>query len=237
MPPRYTLFVGTRNWSSWSLRPYMALMAIGQPFETVTVALRAPETRDAILKFSASGKVPALQIEGFGTVWDSLAICETLAERHPEAGLLPADARARALARSYAAEMHSGFPGVRKQLEMAYAYTLPMPDLLAETQQQVDRIISSWEAALTAYGKDGGFLFGRFSIADCMYAPVVSRFRTYGVALPPIAQAYADRMWALPAMQTWLKDCEQEVADGVGLFSGAPTDSNAPRLDAKPPVG
>lgn len=228
---RYTLYVGTRNWSSWSLRPYMALMAIAKPFETVTVPLRTPETRDAILKFSASGKVPALHVEGLGTVWDSLAICETLAERHPESGLLPADPRKRALARAYSAEMHSGFPGVRKQLEMAYAYTLPMPELLPETQQQLDRIITAWETALNNFGEDGGFLFGGFSIADCMYAPVVSRFRTYGVALPPFARAYADRMWALPAMQNWLKDCEKEVADGVGLFSGAPIDKNAARQD------
>src|SRR5262249_22075025 len=131
----------------------------------------------------------------------------------------------------------SGFPGVRKQLEMAYAHTLPMPELLPDTQQQVDRIIASWETALTDYAKDGGFLFGRFSIADCMYAPVVSRFRTYGVTLPQIAQAYADRMWALPAMQAWLKDCEQEIADGVGLFSGAPTDSSALPPGAAAPAG
>jgi glutathione S-transferase len=218
MTARYTLYVGTRNWSSWSLRPYMALMAIGQPFETVTVRLRTPQTRQTILNFSPSGKVPALRIDGFATVWDSLAICETLAERHPEAGLLPDDPRRRALARAYAAEMHSGFAGVRQQLGMEYARILPMPELLPETQQQLDRIIDSWESALIEFGKDGGFLFGRFSIADCMYAPVVSRLRTYGVTLPQIVQAYADRMWALPAMQAWLKDCEQELEEGIGFY-------------------
>src|SRR4051812_2614323 len=105
MTDRYTLIVGTRNWSSWSLRPYMALMAIGQPFETLVLRLRTPQTRDAILKWSPSGKLPALKIADGETVWDSLAICETLAERHPEAGLLPASPAARAVARSYAAEM------------------------------------------------------------------------------------------------------------------------------------
>lgn len=184
MAARYTLIIGTRNWSSWSLRPYMALVATGQPFETMVLRLRTPETREAILKLSPSGKVPALKIDGEETVWDSLAICETLAERHPQSGLLPADSRARAMARSYAAEMHSGFPDLRDQLGMDYARRLPMPELRPETRQQLGRIVESWDEALKTYGHDGGFLFGRFSLADCMYAPVVSRFRTYNVALP-----------------------------------------------------
>ena len=223
MAARYTLIIGTQNWSSWSLRPFMALSALGQPFETIVLRLRRPETKEEILKFSSAGKVPVLKFTDAGrpqTVWDSLAICETIAERHPHAHLLPADAQARAMARSYAAEMHSGFPDVRDQLDMNYARTLPTPELRPETQTQVTRIISAWEQALKTHGdissgEEGGFLFGRFSIADCMYAPVVSRFRTYSVALPPIVQAYADRMWALPAMQNWLKACEKEVADGI----------------------
>jgi glutathione S-transferase len=210
---RYTLIIGNQDFSSWSLRPYMALTATGQPFETIKVRLRQPETRQGILQFSPSGKVPALKTETGETFWDSLAICEILAERHPEAGLLPADATVRGLARSYAAEMHAGFADVRDQLGMAFSSTLPMPELRPETKVQLDRIISAWESALKDYGADGGFLFGRFSIADCMYAPVVSRFRTYGVALPAPVQAYTDRMWALPAMQTWLKGARQETAD------------------------
>src|SRR5581483_2765123 len=119
MAARYTLIVGTRSWSSWSLRPYMALRHIGQPFETILVRLRrAEESRQEILKYSPSGKVPLLKIGEDETIWDSLAICETLAERHPQAGLLPADPKLRALARSYCAEMHSGFPDVRDQLTM-----------------------------------------------------------------------------------------------------------------------
>ena len=219
MTTRYTLVIGTQNWSSWSLRPYMALSATGQKFETIVLRLRRPETREEILKFSSAGKVPVLKISepdaAALTVWDSLAICETIAERHPEAGLWPAEAGARALARSYASEMRSGFPDLRDQLGMDYARTLPLPELRPETQAQLERIISSWEQALKTYSDAHGFLFGRFSIADCMYAPVVSRFRTYGVALPPIVQAYADRMWALAAMQEWLKASEKEVADGI----------------------
>jgi glutathione S-transferase len=226
MTARYTLIIGTQNWSSWSLRPYMALSAVGQPFETIVLRLRRPETKEEILKFSSAGKVPVLKIQENGrtqTVWDSLAICETLAERHPETGLLPADAQTRATARSYAAEMHSGFPDLRDQLGMDYARAKPMPELRSETEQQVTRIITSWEDALKHYGdmsseEGSGFLFGRLSIADCMYAPVVSRFRTYSVALPAIVQAYADRIWALPAMQDWLKASEKEVAEGLGNY-------------------
>jgi glutathione S-transferase len=218
MPARYTLIVGTQNWSSWSLRPYMALSAIGQPFETMVLRLRRPETKEEILKFSSAGKVPVLKIAEEGknlTVWDSLAICETLAERHPQSGLLPADPGTRALARSYAAEMHSGFPDLRDQLGMDFARHLPLPELRVETSQQIARIITAWEQALNTTQDDAGFLFGRFSIADCMYAPVVSRFRTYDVALPPMVKAYTERVWALPGMQAWLKASEKEVADGI----------------------
>jgi glutathione S-transferase len=217
----YTLVIGTRNWSSWSLRPYLALRATGQPFETVPIRLRVkehPTTRETILPHSPSGKVPVLKIEEDGktlTVWDSLAIIETLAERHPEAGLLPSDAGSRAMARSHAAEMHSGFPDVRDQLGMEFARSLPLPELRDATKEQVARIIEAWSRALEQHGRDGGFLFGRFSIADCMYAPVVSRFTTYGVEVPDIVKAYMDRIWSLPAMQEWKRGAEEEVAAGL----------------------
>jgi glutathione S-transferase len=221
MAAHYTLVIGTRNWSSWSLRPYMALRATGQAFETVPIKLRVtshPTTRETILPHSPSGKVPVLKIEEDGktlAVWDSLAIIETLAERHPEAGLLPSDASARAMARSYAAEMHSGFPDVRDQLGMEFARTLPMPELRDATKEQIARILDAWTRALAHHGTDGGFLFGRLSIADCMYAPVVSRFTTYGVDVPDIVKAYMDRIWALPAMQEWKRGAEEEVAAGL----------------------
>ena len=219
---RYTLIVGTRSWSSWSLRPFVALKAVGVPFEVMDIRLRQtehPTTKEQILKHSPAGKVPVLKIEDGGdtlTVWDSLAICETLAERHPEAGLWPADPARRAAARSYAAEMHSGFPDVRDQLSMDFARKKDLPELRDDTKVQIARILDAWETPLLAY--KGDFLFGGLSIADCMYAPVVSRFRTYGVVLPADVQAYADRVWALPAMQNWLKGSEAEIAEGLGFY-------------------
>lgn len=213
----YTLVVGTRNWSSWSLRPYVALRATGAAFDLEVIRLRRKEiTRAEILKHSPAGKVPVLKIAGDGgmsTVWDSLAICETLAERHPEAGLLPADAAARAMMRSYACEMHSGFPDVRDQLGMEFARRLPLPDLREETRAQIARIIAAWQEALSRF--KGDFLFGGLSVADCMYAPVVSRFVTYGVETPPQVSAYVERMMALPAMREWGEASRQEVEAGL----------------------
>jgi len=217
----YTLIVGTKDWSSWSLRPYLALAATGQPFAETVIRLRETQhniTRDTIRKFSGAGRVPVLKIEERGrtvTVWDSLAICETIAERHPDAGLWPDDWAARAQARAMSAEMHSGFPDLRDQLGMDFARSLPLPRLRVQTQEQIERILSSWDAALAEHGAAGGFLFGRFSIADCMYAPVVSRFTTYGVQVSAPVKDYMERIWALPAMQTWLAASRKEVEEGV----------------------
>ena len=189
----YTLILGTKNWSSWSLRPYLAMRATGAPFEEIAVRLHEADSKEHILKHSPAGKVPVLKIEESGrvhTVWDSLAICETLAERHPEAKLWPDNAERRALARSYAAEMHSGFPDLREQLTMEFARTLPTPALRDTTKAQIARIIEAWTRALSEYSDANGFLFGRFSVVDCMYAPVVSRFLTYGITLPHIVKAY-----------------------------------------------
>ena len=209
----YTLIVGTQDWSSWSLRPYLALMATGAPFEMEVIRLRLEETsREAIAKHSPAGKVPVLKYDGI-TVWDSLAICETLAERHPEAQLWPADAALRAKARAYASEMHSGFPAVRDQLNMDMVRRLKLPELRPETQSQLARIIAAWEEALAAH--KGDFLFGTFSVADCMYAPVVSRFTTYGVAVPERTKAYMEKIWALPGMQNWLAAAQKEVDAGI----------------------
>ncbi len=215
---RYTLIVGTKEWSSWSLRPYVALRAIGVPFTEDVVPLRHNATTAEVQRRSPSGRVPVLKIEENGqshVVWDSLAICETLAERHPEAKLWPDDPYVRAEARSYSAEMHSGFPDVRDQLSMDFARRLPTPELRDATKAQIARIVSAWTDALSRHGRDGGFLFGHFSIADCMYAPVVSRFRTYGIELPPPAQEYSERMFALPAMREWKAAAKAEIESGL----------------------
>ena len=204
MPATYTLVLGTPSISSWSLRPYVAMRATGAPFEKIFITLRQEGTKAEILKHSPSGKIPALKITEAGktvTVWDSLAICETLAERHP--GLWPDDAAARAQARSISAEMHSGFPDVRDQLGLDFGNTLPMPELRDDTKKQIARIIELWSSALSRHGTSGDFLFGRLSVADCMYAPVVSRFLTYGVSAPADIQTYMQRIWNLPAMQEW----------------------------------
>jgi glutathione S-transferase len=215
----YTLIVGTKEWSSWSLRPYAALRATGAPFEEVLVQLRQQNlTGDEIKRYSKAGRVPILKIQDEGRsalVWDSLAICETLAERHPEARLWPADPLVRAEARSYAAEMHSGFPDVRDQLSMSFTRTLPLPELRDATKQQIARVIEAWSSALARFSSMGGFLFGGFSIADCMYAPVVSRFTTYRVDVPAPVTAYMDRVMALPAMRDWGAAAQKEVDAGI----------------------
>src|SRR5690242_8626482 len=152
MPARYTLTIGTKDWSSWSLRPYMALKAIGVPFEEDYIPLRRNSTTEEVIKRTPAGRVPVLRIDEGSTsliVWDSLAICETLAERHPEARLWPTDPRKRAQARSYSAEMHAGFPDVRDQLTMDFARRLPAPPLREETKAQIARILGAWTSALS----------------------------------------------------------------------------------------
>ncbi len=219
MTARYTLIVGTKDWSSWSLRPYVALRATGAAFEEILIPLRRENfTGDEIKRYSKAGKVPVLTIEENGrevTVWDSLAICETLAERHPDAKLWPADPFVRAEARSYAAEMHSGFADVRDQLSMDFARRKPLPDLRDATKAQIARIIEAWSSALARFGSEGGFLFGGFSIADCMYAPVVSRFTTFGVDVPAPVRAYMERVMALPAMRDWGVASQKEIDAGI----------------------
>lgn len=215
---KYTLVIGTKNWSTWSLRPWLALKAIGQPFEELLIPLRGPESAARILEHSPSARVPILRIEDGGAesiVFDSLAICETIAERHPEAGLWPDEASARALARSYAAEIHSGFLALREALPMDFARQLPAPPIDEEVQGQIERIQNAWHIALSEYGSQGGFLFGRFSIADCMYAPVVSRFKSYGVPMSADLDRYADRILGLDAMQEWKLASQQEIDDGL----------------------
>jgi glutathione S-transferase len=213
MATRYTLFIGSKNSSSWSLRPWLAMKMAHIPFEEVLVALRTAETKARILLNSPSGKVPSLKIEGDGaarTVWDSLAICETLAERHPESSLWPQDPGLRAEARAVAAEMHSGFAELRKVLPMDIAARHPTPALGDAVQADIARIVSIWTSALGRH-RSGGFLFGEFTIADAFYAPVATRFETYGVHLPPAAQAYTQRIFALAPMREWQAAAKAEI--------------------------
>lgn len=211
----FTLIIGNKNYSSWSLRAWLALKQTGTEFEEIRIPLDTPTSRSQILQYSPSGKVPVLR-HGSLTVWDSLAICEYLTELFPSSDLLPSSAEARAICRSVSAEMHSGFQPLRQHLSMNIRTRYPQRDLLPEVQADVDRILSIWRTCRQQYGTEGHFLFGKdFTIADVMYAPVVSRFITYNVPLNPIAQNYVNAIWSVPAMQEWrmAAEAETEVID------------------------
>jgi glutathione S-transferase len=195
-----TLYVGNKRYSSWSLRPYVALAHTGLPFEDRTIWLRRPDTAAEIAKVNPAGRLPVLVHDG-ATIWDSLAICEYLNELAPAAQLWPADPARRARARSISAEMHSGFQALRQHMSMDLCSDLRgqghVPDALADAR----RIQDIWREQLAAGG--GPFLFGAFTIADAMFAPVTTRFTTYGVDLDASCRAYVDAVAALPAMQAW----------------------------------
>jgi glutathione S-transferase len=194
------LVIGDRNYSSWSLRPWLAMKQAGLPFEETFVRLRDAGTKAKIYEFSPSGKVPCL-IDGDVTVWDSLAICEYLAELAPV--LWPADRAARAEARAVSAEMHSGFGALRSSMPMEIHASKPYDGRTAAVGADIARIVAIWENCRSRYAASGPFLFGTFSIADAMFAPVAWRFVTYAVELPPASQAWVEAMCALPAMQEW----------------------------------
>jgi len=208
--PPLVLVIGNKNYSSWSLRPWLALAAAGIPFEEIRIPLYEAGSKAEILRHSPAGKVPVLKHGGL-VVWDSLAICEYVAERFPEAQLWPADPAARATARSASAEMHSGFVALRSQMPMNLRAHKPGRGRGPGVQEDVDRITTLWRELRARFGAGGDFLFGRFSIADAMYAPVVGRFRTYEVALDPASRRYADAVWALPALQPWLEASRAET--------------------------
>jgi glutathione S-transferase len=198
--PRTTLTLSSKNYSSWSLRGWLMAKLAGIEFEEVVVEPNDADARAEILLLSPSILVPCLTYCGL-KVWDTLAIGEFLNEIAPEAGLLPKDQARRAHCRSICGEMHSGFISLRQALPMNIRAELPGFKIWSKAQADIDRILVVWRECLSAYG--GPFLFGDVSIADAMYAPVVSRFRTYGVALDGPAEAYADRIWDLPAMREW----------------------------------
>jgi glutathione S-transferase len=206
----YTLVIGNKNYSSWSLRPWLLMRQTGIPFSEVRIALYTAESKQLIRRYSPSGKVPCL-IDGELAIWDSLAIAEYLAERHPERRLWPLDAAQRAQARSISAEMHSGFTNLRSKMSMNCRGRFPGHGRSVEVAGEIDRIQRLWSECRERHAHAGAFLFGSFSIADAMYAPVVLRFRTYEVQLNPACRAYADAILALPAMQQWLTEAVAET--------------------------
>jgi len=206
-----TLIVGNKNYSSWSLRPWLAMKQAGLAFDEVRVLLNRPDTRAQILRYTPSGRVPCL-VDGALAVWDSMAICEYVNEQYADGSLWPRDVAQRARARSVAAEMHSGFAALRTHLSMDIRSRNPERGAIARARSDVSadvaRIESIWTDCLAASG--GPFLFGGFSIADAFFAPVVTRFRTYAIALPAGLAAYSDAVLALPPMQEWVAAARAE---------------------------
>jgi glutathione S-transferase len=199
------LVIGNKNYSSWSMRPWLALRANNIAFEEVFLPPSTGEAdKQRILDVTPSGKVPAL-VDGDMTVWDSLAIIEYAAERFPEARLWPEDRAARAHARSISAEMHSGFVALRSECGMNLHRPVGAIALSADARANIARIQEIWIECRARYGKSGPFLFGAFSGADAMFAPVVHRFRTFAIELAPVAADYMQTMMALPAFQEWTK--------------------------------
>lgn len=211
-----TLVIGNKNYSSWSLRPWLAMQQMGLEFEEIQISLYTPESSAQIRSYSPAGKVPVL-LDGDVTVWDSLAILEYLIEQFPTLPWLPTKRKPRSLARSICAEMHSGFTELRHQMPMNIRAHSPGAGMTPAVQADIARITDLWRDCRQNYGADGTFLFGEFTIADAMYAPVVSRFVTYGVALDPICRDYANTILSLPAMQQWVTAARTETQSIPGF--------------------
>ncbi|MBB4264443.1 glutathione S-transferase family protein [Roseospira visakhapatnamensis] len=206
----YTLVIGNKTYSSWSLRPWLAMRQAGLDFDEHLIPLDMPDSRARLHALCPAGKVPVLR-NGDVTVWESLAILEYIADRHPEARLWPEDPVARGVARALCAEMHAGFSALRQAMPMNVRKALPgkgqgAPGVLRD----VARICALWIDCRQRYGADGPFLFGAFTNADAMFAPVASRFRTYAVPVNEICQAYIEAIHALPAMVDWVRDATAE---------------------------
>ncbi len=211
----YRLVIGNKHTSSWSLRPWLALKQAGIAFDEVRINLREPDMKEKILAHSRAGKVPVLW-DGDLMIWDSLAILEYVAEKNPGAGLWPADASARAIARAVSAEMHSGFQPLREHCPMKILSSDPKAELPEPVEANIRRIVEIWKDARATFGAGGPFLFGAFSIADAMYAPVASRFKTYVPDLAAFgddgtAAAYIETIFALPAIAAWAEGARQEI--------------------------
>ncbi|MFV2092697.1 MAG: glutathione S-transferase family protein [Hyphomicrobiales bacterium] len=205
----YKLIIGNKNYSSWSMRGWLALAMTGETFEEVMVPLDQGDTKARILSFSPAGKVPTL-IDGEVTVWDSLAIIEYLHEKHGDAGLWPSDGAARAYARSICAEMHSGFVSLRSSMPMNMRRLIgPRPPDDA-VNADIERICAIWRRSRARYGVSDKFLFGEFSAVDAMFAPVVSRFETYDVQVGPLEKSYMEAVLTCDLYCQWREGAMRE---------------------------
>ena len=200
----FDLYIGNKNYSSWSLRAWLLLKHFSIPFREHMVSVAGRNYNPALKPLAGNARVPSLHEDGF-QVWESIAIAEFLAERYP--AMWPADARARARARSISAEMHAGFVPLRTAMPMNLKFKLKGKPASTEVQRDIDRVIEIWEEARTQFATaDGPYLFGAFSVADAMFAPLVWRLHIYNFALPPLAASYRDTMLAHPAMREWYAD-------------------------------
>lgn len=204
-----TLVIGNKNYSSWSLRPWIIMKQVGLKFQEINITLYQPDSTEKIKQYSPSGRVPALIHEDL-IIWDSLAICEYLAEIFPHLYWWLEDKKYRAVARSISAEMHSGFLDLRQNMPMNCRAKLPGQGLTPAVQQDIDRITNIWQECRQNFGQRGDFLFGQFTIADAFFAPVVMRFMTYDVKLDAISRDYTQAILGLPAMQEWLTAAKNE---------------------------
>lgn len=208
-----SLIIGNKNYSTWSMRVWVVMVAFGIPFTEIKIALGQDNTTQCISNFCEAGRVPIL-LDGEHKIWDSFAICEYLAEQFYTQHLWPENLAARAMARSVCAEMHSGFLGLRSAMWMNIRQSFPGKGRTPEAQADIGRICEIWEDCLSRFGHHD-FLFGAFSIADAYFAPVVMRFRTYQVSLAPALEAYANRVIAHPAVARWMREAlaeEERVA-------------------------
>lgn len=203
------LVIGDKNRSSWSLRPWLLLKEAGIPFEETLLRLGKEGERAKIDALSPSGKVPVL-IDGDIKIWESTAICEYLAEKYPEKSLWPKDPRAKALARSVSHEMHAGFLTLRKNMPFSCTDRFPGWAVPEDVRPEIDRIVRIWEECRAKYGEGGPFLFGNFSVADAMYAPVAIRFLVYDIKLPQPAKTYQGTILARPAVKEWAAAASKE---------------------------
>jgi glutathione S-transferase len=204
------LAIANKNYSSWSMRPWVLLTQAGIAFEEIQLKFSDAGSVPGIESYSPTRQVPVL-IVGGDPVWDSLAICEAAAELFPQKRLWPLDARARQIARSICAEMHAGFRSLRGAMPMNIRASLPGKGMSPAVQKDIDRIVEIWESCRARYGNGGELLFGEFTIADAYYAPVATRFLTYAVTLPPTAQRYAEALLALPAVREWMAQGRRET--------------------------
>ncbi len=205
------LIIGNKNYSSWSLRPWLAMTAAGIPFEEELVLLDTPEFVERVRPYSPTLRVPIL-LDGEAVVWESIAIIEHIAERFPEAGIWPAEPVARARARAQATEMHGGFSGIRGAFPMNL-WRPPAPHPVPEkAQRDLDAITAGWRTARERFGAGGDFLFGAFCAADAMYAPIATRIRTYGLPVDPVSAAYVEAIHAHPAFRAWYDAAIEETA-------------------------